>query len=42
MIRLKALAETCRFDRSQPVMHVVQQMNFVAKLDAKRFEQLGM
>ena len=26
MIRLEALAEACRLDRRQPVMHVVQQM----------------
>src|SRR5580658_5279313 len=34
VIRLKALAQSSRLDRRQPVMSVVQQVNVIAKLQA--------
>src|SRR5690348_6944680 len=35
MIGLKALSQTCGLDRSEPVVHVMQQVQVVSKLQAE-------
>ncbi len=40
MVRLERLAEPCRFDRREPMMDVVQQMQVRAEVLAQRVEQL--